>query len=147
MFFGCLIGMYHKQFGEKLNKHKLVNLVIFTVLSIAFFGKSKVFHGSLKVICKLLSNLSICMLTWLFSQLIIGGNKPLEFLGSLSLELFYMGTGVFLWYYYKFPATGWSVIPIFVMIILVAYIIKVITDFSWQKGINLLMQPRDKIRI
>lgn len=139
MFFGCLIGRYYKEMSCKLNNHKMRNLIVFGLLSLLFVGMATKFHGIPKVVSRLTSTLFICLFTWQLSQFISKGNKILEFLGSMSLEMFYMGTGVFLWYYSRFPAKGWSIIPIFAMIISVSYLIKVLSDVTWKKGISPLL--------
>lgn len=139
MFFGCLIGQYYKELANKLNNHKLRNLIVFAILSVMFVGMATVFRGIPKVVSRLTSTLFICLLTLQLSQFISKGNKVLEFLGSMSLEMFYMGTGVFLWYYSRFPAEGWSVFPIFAMIIILSYLIKVLTDVTWKKALSPLL--------
>ena len=142
MFFGCLIGRYYKELALRLNKHKLRSLIVFAILSVAFVGMATVFHGIPKVVSRITSTLFICLFTWQLGQFISKGNKALEFLGSMSLEMFYMGTGVFLWYLSKFPPEGWSVIPIFAMIIIISYLIKVLSDVIWKKAISPM--PRKK---
>ena len=142
MFFGCIIGKYYKQIEGKLYKHRLINLIMFAVLSAAFIGMATVFHGIPKVTCRVISTLFICLLTWQLSQFISKGDKVLGFLGSMSLELFYMGTGIFLWYYSRFPSTGWSIIPIILMIVGISYLIKMVSNFTWKNGLRLLFERK-----
>lgn len=128
--FGCVFGIYHKEIRQRVGSKILLCIVVATVTSAALVAASAITDlYSVNLACRLSSTASISILTWALAQYYTNGGEGLKFLGNLSLEIFFLGTGFFVWYYTYFEANSVSILFVILAVVAAAFVLNRISGF------------------
>lgn len=127
--FGCLAATYRNSLMRHTHKHRIFKLFLFAFGFCVFFLFSAYFDTRFLVtIARIGMSLTLSLFTWQLSLFVYKKNDILGFLGSLSLEIFFLGTGFLIWYYENFPARGYGVDIVIFTVVVVAYLVRRVTE-------------------
>lgn len=120
--FSFLLGAIFANYKEKtseLCKSKMV-LVCSAIGAVALFVIPMVLPNSMRNIVWMLDTIPVLVFVFSLSMHTKMCSKTLAFLGNISLEIFLVGTGVFLLYYSRFEMKSISIILVIAIVIVVA---------------------------
>lgn len=123
--FSFLLGAIFANYKEKtieLCKPKSV-LVCSAIGAVALFVIPMVLPNSLRNFVWMLDTIPVLVFVFSLSMHTKMSSRTLAFLGSISLEIFLVGTGVFLLYYSRFPMKSVSIIWIVAIVLVVAKVL------------------------